>query len=222
MFDGIARRYDLLNRLLSLGLDRRWRRIAVESLKPAAGNRYLDVGTGTGDVCLEIARQAPGAEIVGIDPASGMLDLARAKVERKGLSHRISFQPGDGSDLPFADGAFAGVVTAFTFRNIEDRQRAVAEMTRVLQPGGRLAILELTAPEGTLMRILHRAYGRCVVPVAGRLLSRGEAYEYLIRSIEDFPAPEEVIGVMAEAGLQEAGCVPLSGGVVTLFQGLRP
>jgi demethylmenaquinone methyltransferase/2-methoxy-6-polyprenyl-1,4-benzoquinol methylase len=221
MFDRIARRYDLLNRLLSLGLDRRWRRLAVRSLSPAPGSRCLDVGAGTGDLSIEIVRQAPGAEVVGIDPASGMLDLGRAKVARAGLTERISLQVADVCDLPFEDETFTGVITAFTFRNIEDRQRALREMARVLHPGGKLAILELTSPEGAILRMLHRSYNRWIVPAAGRLLSSGEAYEYLFRSIEEFPPPERVVDAMAEAGLRDRGYAPLSGGVVTLFTAVR-
>ena len=127
MFDRIARRYDLMNRLLSGGLDRRWRRKAVETLAPRPGGRYLDVGCGTGDLAVEILRQCAGASVVGIDPAEGMLAIAEAKIAQAGLASGASFQTGDAEALDFDDGSMAGVISAFCLRNIAHRTRALME-----------------------------------------------------------------------------------------------
>lgn len=213
MFAQIARRYDLLNDLLSLRQARRWRRKAVEILAPQNDHRYLDAGCGTGDVALELLRQAPGATVVGIDPVQAMLDLAVAKAARAG---RAIFQPGDVTDLKFADCSFAGVITAFCFRNVADRRRALAEIKRVLAPGGRLVILELTVPSGPLLRYGHRCYSR-FVPLLGRMFSRGSAYRYLVDSIQNFPRPPEIVALLDQAGFRQARHKPLTGGAVTIF-----
>ncbi len=171
MFDRIARRYDLMNRLLSCGLDRRWRRKAVETLAPRPGGRYLDVGCGTGDLAVEILRQCPGASVVGIDPAEGMLAIAEAKIARAGLTGGAGFQTGDAEALDFADGEFAGVISAFCLRNIAHRTRALMEMRRVIAPGGQAVILELTVPTSRIVRAGHWLHTRCLVPLAGRLVA---------------------------------------------------
>jgi demethylmenaquinone methyltransferase/2-methoxy-6-polyprenyl-1,4-benzoquinol methylase len=160
--------------------------------------------------------------VVGIDPADGMLEIGRKKIEQANLSEHVSFKVADGSALPFEESSFSGTVSAFTIRNIADRDQAMREMHRVLLPGGRAAILELTTPANRLMRVMHRLYNRSVVPVVGRLLSHGDAYDYLIRSIDDFPSPASVVEGLTPAGFEAVAATPLSGGVVTLFTGTRP
>lgn len=221
MFDAIARRYDRMNHVISLGLDRYWRRRAIACLDPADGGCYLDIGTGTGDVAIEILRRRPGASVVGVDPSLEMLALAKTKAQRAGLAGSISFQAGDASALAYADASFSGVITAFCVRNIEDRRAALGEMRRVIRPGGRLVILELTVPDGRLLRTLHRVYNRTFVPLASRLLSRGNAYRYLVESIEGFPPPERVTAMMNDAGFEQVRHIPLTGGVVSVFVGVR-
>jgi demethylmenaquinone methyltransferase/2-methoxy-6-polyprenyl-1,4-benzoquinol methylase len=216
MFEQVARRYDLLNTLLSLGLARRWRRRAVKILAPQNDHRYLDAGCGTGDVAIELLRQAPGATVVGIDPVQAMLDLAAAKAARAGLGRRSIFQPGDVTDLKFADCSFAGVITAFCFRNVASRGQALAEIKRVLVPGGRLVILELTVPPDRLLRCGYRGYSR-LVPLLGRAFSRGSAYRYLVDSIQNFPRPPEIVALLGQAGFRQARRIPLTGGTVTIF-----
>jgi len=217
MFNGLARRYDGMNRLISLGLDRRWRREAVAALNPQPGQRYLDVGSGTGDVAIEILRQAAGATVVGIDPAQQMLEIAQAKVREAGLEDRIGFQAGDATALPFGDGAFSGVISAFCIRNVSRRLRALAEMRRVLAPAGRVITLELTVPVSRLVRLGHRLYTRWLVPLAGSLVARREAYRYLVDSIEDFPRPQDVQSMLDQAGFGATTCVRLNGGIVSVF-----
>jgi len=220
MFDRIARRYDLMNRLISLGLDRRWRRRAVSLLQPRGGRRYLDVGCGTGDMAIEIARHAPGAEVVGVDPAGRMLEMAAERVRKAGLTDSIVFQPGDAGELAFEDESFAGVVSAFCIRNVTRRALAVREMRRVLAPGGRAVILELTVPHSRIVRLGHRLYTGCMVPLAGRLVARNaDAYRYLVDSVRDFPRPHELLAMMAEEGFPDPHCIGLLGGTVTVFIG---
>jgi len=219
MFDRIARRYDLLNRCLSLGMDRSWRRRAVAALAPRAGATYLDVGCGTGDVALEALRQAPGARVVGIDPATAMLDIAAAKVREACLATWISLQAGDATALAFADASVDGVISAFCLRNITRRARALGEMRRVLRPGGRVVILELTSAESAVVRLAQRVYNRFVVAGLGRLLSDRGAYRYLGDSIADFPAAEETRAQLVSAGFSHTQSIPLAAGVVTLFVG---
>jgi demethylmenaquinone methyltransferase/2-methoxy-6-polyprenyl-1,4-benzoquinol methylase len=220
MFDRIARRYDLMNRLLSLGLDRRWRRRAVSLLQPRGGRRYLDVGCGTGDMAVEIVRRCPGAKVVGIDPAGRMLEMAAERVRRAGLTDCIRLQAGDAAELAFEDDSFAGVVSAFCIRNVTRRALAVREMRRVLAPGGRAVILELTVPPNRILRLGHRLYTGCVVPLAGRLVARNaDAYRYLVDSVRHFRRPDELLATMAEAGFFDPHCIGLLGGTVTVFIG---
>ena len=223
MFDGIAARYDLLNRLLSLGLDRRWRRRAVREMAPRGGERYLDVGCGTGDVTLEALRQAPAARVVGLDPARGMLALAAAQAQAAGPSGCPGFVMGDATRLPFADGSFDGVATAFCFRSIPQRLEALREMRRVLAAGGRLVILETGVPRHPLVRLGHWLYTHSAVPLLGWLLAgNARAYRYLTDSTEALPVPERVVAMLEQAGFAEARARVLMLGAVTLYTGRAP
>ena len=218
MFDRIARRYDLLNRLISLWQDGRWRRRAVAELQPVEGGRYLDVGCGTGDATIEVLRQCPRATIVGMDPAENMLALARAKADRLGLEAAISFEAGDAANMSFPNRSFDGAITAFCIRNLTDRLDALTEMRRVLRDGSRLVILELTTPSNGMVRLGHWLYCRSVVPAAGRLIAgSGDAYRYLIKSVEAFPRPERLAELIGQAGFCDVRSVGLCGGVVSVF-----
>jgi len=152
MFDRIAGRYDLLNRLMSFGLDRRWRRRAVQLLEPSGANSYLDLGCGTGDISLEILRQAPESDVVGVDPAEKMLRIAQTRISKANMHNRVNLVVGDALSLEFGDNSFAGIASAFCIRNITDRRKALAEMNRTLSPGGRLVLLELTATDNPILR----------------------------------------------------------------------
>lgn len=221
MFDRIARRYDLLNRVLSFGVDRRWRRRAVAALALAPGARVLDVATGTADVVLEVLRQEPTASVVGVDPSREMLRIGREKLARKGAGMRAELAEGDGEALPFADGGFDGVAIAFGIRNIPDRDRALAEMARVTRPGGRVVVLELCEPRG-LLALGARLWVHRLVPWIGALLSGAREYRYLERSIAAFPPPEEFARRMGESGLEVLRVEPLTCGAACLFVGGRP
>ena len=220
MFDQIAGRYDLLNRLLSLGLDGAWRRAAVEAMGLRPGDRVLDVATGTADLALATMRRAPEARAVGMDPALEMLRRGLDKVREAGL--RIPLAAGDAQRLPFADGVFAAASIAFGIRNVPDRIAGLVEMRRVVRPGGRVVVLELARPEGHLLAPLARWYVRWVVPVIGAAVSRGVAYRYLRDSMEAFPSPDDFLEQMERAGLREPRCKTLPPGACHLFTGLVP
>jgi demethylmenaquinone methyltransferase / 2-methoxy-6-polyprenyl-1,4-benzoquinol methylase len=214
MFDRIARRYDLLNRVLSAGLDRGWRRRAVDALDPRPGERYLDVATGTGDVALAILARQPTAAVVGLDPSTRMLARAAAKAPGDG---RLVLVPGDAQALPFAAETFDGVTIAFGIRNVPDRERGLAEMARVLRPGGRLVVLELSEPTHPLARFhVHR-----VVPLVGAALSGAAEYRYLQRSIAAFPPPEEFAARLEVHGLGAVRRERLTLGVAWIFTGRK-
>ncbi len=218
MFDRIARFYDGTNRILSLGLDRYWRRKALDRLDIQAGGRYLDVGAGTADVAIAIVRREPTARVVGLDPSVGMLSIGREKIAGLGLSDAVTLIPGDALDLPFPDSTFDGVIIAFCIRNVTDRRRALREFRRVLTPGGRLVILELTDPVGRLMRPLFRIYSNVVMPAITKVTSSASAYRYLTDSMMDFPPAERFSGIVGEAGFTNASFTRLTGGIVTIFR----
>jgi demethylmenaquinone methyltransferase/2-methoxy-6-polyprenyl-1,4-benzoquinol methylase len=215
MFDAIAARYDLLNRLLSLGIDRRWRRRAIAALALSEGARVLDVATGTADVAIALARR--GAEVVGLDPSPGMLAVGARKLGAAGLDARVRLVLGRAEALPFPDASFDGVTLAFGIRNVADRPRALAELARVSRRGARVAVLELAEPRGRVLGPLARFHIHRVVPRIGAALSGARAYGYLQRSIAAFPSAEEFAGTLGAAGLRVIDVRPLTFGVCTLF-----
>lgn len=223
MFDRIAHRYDLLNRVLSLGIDQRWRRRTVRALQldhsPA---RVLDLATGTADLALLLARQYAEVHVVGLDPAERMLAVGRAKIRKAGLADRVRLLAGDAETLPFADAAFDGVTIAFGIRNVPDRPRALCEMRRVTRPGGRVAVLELSEPGGGIMGRIARFHVHRLVPWIGGVLSGAREYGYLQRSIADFPPAERFAGHMEEAGLEAVRVERLTLGVCHLYVAERP
>ncbi len=217
MFDRIARRYDLVNRVLSLGLDKSWRRRTVRSLQLGEQPKVLDLATGTGDLAVDIARLTPGATVVGLDPSPGMLGIARDKVAKKGLAERISLVEGDAQALPYANGEMDAVTIAFGIRNVPDRARALREMARVVRPGGRIAILELSEGRRGVMGAMARFHTRHVVPKVGALLSGKREYHYLQKSIAAFPPAEEFAALMTANGLHVVEVTPLTFGACTLY-----
>lgn len=223
MFDQIAPRYDLLNRLMSLGLDKGWRRRMVRALLRdcRAGDTVLDLATGTADVALALARARPelGLRVVGVDPSANMLEVGRQKVAAANLADRIQLEQGDAQKLDFADGTFAAAGIAFGIRNVPDRKRGLREMARVVRPGGRVVILELSEPPSGWLGALPRLYVHRVVPWVGGLLSGKEAYRYLQRSIAAFPPAPEFCRVMEQAGLREVRAEAIAGGVAHLYGG---
>jgi len=223
MFDGIAPRYDVLNRLMSFGLDRRWRRQLVASLKLARlpqGASVLDVATGTGDVALALLRARPDLRVTGLDPSPGMLALAAQKRAHQNLHEgALALVEGDAQAMPFADDTFAGACISFGIRNVPDRLKGLSEMRRVVQRGGTVAILELGEPKDGPLKTLARWHVHTLVPFLGRLLSGAGAYAYLQQSIAQFPPPEDFLALMRQAGLEEVSAKRLSFGAVHLYTG---
>lgn len=222
MFSAIAPRYDLLNRLLSLGQDRRWRREAVARIVPASGGRHLDMATGTADVALEILRRKGGeAFVVGSDISADMMRIGREKAARAGNRDRIAFVQAPGEALPFQDCVFDSASVAFGIRNVVDRELGLKEMCRVVRPGGRIVVLEFSRPEGTLFGALYRFYFTKVLPRVGGLVSKRSAYAYLPESVQAFPDPPAFAEMMRMAGCAEVDCRSLSFGIVTLYVGRK-
>jgi demethylmenaquinone methyltransferase/2-methoxy-6-polyprenyl-1,4-benzoquinol methylase len=218
MFDRIAERYDLLNRVLSLGADQRWRRATVEALELAPGTRVLDVATGTADLAMQLARQ-PGVTVVGVDPSSRMLSIAAEKVARAGLADRVALTVGDAERLPFETGSFDAAAVAFGIRNVPDRPLGLRELARVVRPGGRIAILELTDPRPGLIGGLGRLYVHEVVPRIGAVISGALEYRYLQDSIARFPTPTDFAAIMAQNHIAQVAVRTLSFGACSLFLG---
>ena len=216
LFSEIAHRYDLLNHLLSLNIDRRWRRRAVAALgwERTPGGTYLDACAGTFDLALELAgRRGFGGRVVGADFAPPML----ARGVRKIRGSRVDPVCGDTQRLPFANDSFAGAMVGFGVRNLSHLPAGFAELHRVLRPGGRLVILEFTVPPGKLLRALYMVYFNRVLPVVGRLVSGHPwAYSYLPRSVQDFPGPEGLAGLLGRAGFVRVDWFPVSGGIAAI------
>jgi demethylmenaquinone methyltransferase/2-methoxy-6-polyprenyl-1,4-benzoquinol methylase len=210
MFDRIAPVYDLMNRVMTAGLDRRWRAATVrEAVRP--GDRVLDACCGTGDLAVA-ALQAGAGEVVGLDFAERMLERARVK------EPRIEWVQGDVLALPFEDASFDAATVGFGIRNVEDLEAGVRELRRVLRPGGRLAILEITTPRGALAPF-YRVWFDRVVPLLGRVLPGGSAYTYLPASVRRFPAPEDLAALLARSGFTQVRFRLFAGGIVALHVG---
>jgi demethylmenaquinone methyltransferase/2-methoxy-6-polyprenyl-1,4-benzoquinol methylase len=221
MFDAIAPRYDLLNHLLSAGIDRRWRTKAIASLQLTGRETVIDVCTGTADVALEARRGA--ARVIGIDFAGAMLALGLAKVRAAGEQRRIALVRGDAMRLPAADESADAVTVAFGIRNVQRPEVGCAEMARVLRPGGRLAILEFGMPRLPGVSALYRWYFSRVLPFIGRRISgHSGAYSYLPASVGTFPPPAEFMTILRQAGFSEIRAVPLTFGVVYLYTAVKP
>ena len=217
MFDRIARRYDMVNRVLSLGLDKGWRKKTVRRLQLGERPRVLDVATGTGDLAIDIARMTPGATVVGLDPSVQMLAIAKDKVAKKGMDDRILFVEGDAQALPYGDCEMDAATIAFGIRNVPDRPKARRELARVVRPGGRIAVLELGEPRGKLLGRAARFHTRHVVPKLGALLSGQREYAYLQKSIAAFPPANEFAEIMERSGLHVIEVTPLTFGACTLY-----
>ncbi len=217
MFDGIAKRYDLLNRIISLGIDQSWRKKTVAALQLSPGGKVLDLATGTADLALLIASQHTETHIVGLDPSLRMMEVGQRKVRARGLSARVELVQGDAQSLPFDADHFDGVTMAFGIRNVPDREKALREMARVTRPGGRICILELSEPRHGLLAALSRWHMHRVVPLVGGLLSGSKEYRYLPRSIAAFPPPTEFEALLVTSGLRVAESHALSFGVCHLY-----
>jgi demethylmenaquinone methyltransferase/2-methoxy-6-polyprenyl-1,4-benzoquinol methylase len=221
MFDRIAPRYDLLNRVLSAGTDVRWRRAAVDLLDPPPGARILDLCTGTADLLREALVRDEARRGLGLDLSLEMLRRGARKLAQNGLAARAALAQGDAERLPLLAGSCDGALVAFGIRNVADPGSALREVCRVLRPGGRLVVLEFGMPRG-ILGLLYRLYFRGVLPRLGGLVSGDRAaYAYLPASVELFPTPQAFAGLMERSGFAGVRVVPLSGGIAYLFRGQR-
>jgi demethylmenaquinone methyltransferase/2-methoxy-6-polyprenyl-1,4-benzoquinol methylase len=218
MFDRIAARYDTVNRVLSLGLDQRWRRRVVRALGDLGERpRVLDVATGTGDLAIEIARTWKGATVVGLDPSPGMLAIAGKKLAKRQLSDRVTLVEGDAQALPQKNCEMDAATIAFGIRNVPDRGLALRELARVVRPGGRIAVLELGEPKRGLLAAAARFHSHHFVPRIGALLSGSREYRYLQRSVAAFPPAEQFAELMRASGLRVLDVQPMTFGVCTMY-----
>jgi demethylmenaquinone methyltransferase/2-methoxy-6-polyprenyl-1,4-benzoquinol methylase len=219
MFDRISRVYDPMNLAISAFQEPRWRRRLVERARLHPGGSALDVASGTGKVAADLHRRVqPGGRVLGVDLSPGMTAVAQ---QRFGGRAGLEFRVGDALALPTEDGAFDAATIAFGMRNLPDYRRGFEEMARSVRPGGRVLCLEITRPRSRLARILRWWFDR-IVPVIGRIAGQGDAYAYLVRSVQAYPAPERIAAIMREAGLVDVAWQGMSGGIVTLHEGTVP
>ena len=214
MFDRIAGLYDRMNTVMTAGLHHQWRRRAADLAALIPGNRALDVATGTGDLAVELAKRvAPGGEVVGVDFSERMLELARAKAPS------ISFELANALALPFDDGQFDAATVGFGARNFAELEQGLREMTRVVRPGGRVVVLEITAPRRPPLSSFYELWFDRLIPMLGRLAGDPEAYSYLPSSVKRFPEPEELSANMWRCGLREIKYILTAGGIIALHAG---
>ncbi len=221
MFASIAGRYDLLNHLLSLNIDKSWRAFTIRKLSPVAGQRILDVCTGTGDLALGFASAAPGATVVGLDFCPEMLDIARQKNQR--ASNQVEFGDGDATKLPVESNAFDIVTCAFGLRNVSDTVGGIDEMVRAAKSGGKVGILEFSKPRVSFLRWCYLAYFKYLLPRIGQSVAKNDhgAYEYLPASVLAFPDGPEMIELLGKRGLKDVVGYPLTFGIATLYVGTK-
>ena len=218
MFDNIAPAYDQLNHTLSWGIDKSWRKRAINWLKPFQPQRMMDVATGTGDFAIQACRVLNPKELIGTDISEGMMNVGRQKVKDAGLEGRISFAKEDCTGLTFPDKRFDAITVAFGVRNFEDLDKGLREMHRVLDKDGKLVILELSEPEWFPMKQFYALYSKVVIPTLGKLMSKDRsAYTYLPQSIKAFPQGEVMREIILKAGFREANFKRLTLGICTLY-----
>ncbi len=221
MFDHIARYYDFLNHLLSFNMDKTWREKAINELIADNPKIILDVATGTADLSIEAVRLNPD-KIIGIDISEKMLQLAREKISRKQLSHRIELKKGDSENLPFDDNSFDAVIVAFGVRNFENLEKGLSEMLRVLRKGGKAVILEFSKPEKFPFKHLYSFYFNNILPFIGRTISKDKgAYRYLPESVRNFPDGIDFINILKKTGFISTEKKPLTFGICTIYTGQK-
>lgn len=222
MFDQIAFKYDFLNRFLSIGIDVYWRKVAIKKIADIQPQRILDVATGTGDLAIMTHKYLQPKEIVGIDISEGMLNVGRQKIKKLGLEKSIHLQLGDSEAINHPDNSFDAVTVAFGVRNFENLELGLAEMFRVLKPGGKVMILEFSKPKKVWFKGIYNLYMNLVAPKAGEWLSKNkDAYQYLNQSIKAFPEGETFLHILQSVGFKQTNLKRLSLGICTIYCGTK-
>ncbi|MFT4153703.1 bifunctional demethylmenaquinone methyltransferase/2-methoxy-6-polyprenyl-1,4-benzoquinol methylase UbiE [Parafilimonas sp.] len=222
MFNSIAGRYDFLNRFLSIGIDKSWRKKAIKELKEVKPKTLLDVATGTADVAIAAYKILTTEKITGIDISEGMLELGRKKIQALQLEEKIELHVGDSETINYADFSFDAITVAFGVRNFENLEKGLAEMLRVLKPGGKVSILEFSKPRAFMFKGIYNLYMRIVAPGFGKMFAKNkEAYAYLNNSVQAFPDREKFVAIMNETGFRKTYYKPLSLGICCIYCGSK-
>lgn len=218
MFDNIAKRYDFLNRLLSLGIDKIWRKKAIDQLQALNPKIILDVATGTADVALETARRLQPEKIIGIDISNEMLNYGRQKITKQSMGHIIELLQGDSENLPFQDNTFDAITVAFGVRNFENLEAGLSEMHRVLKTNGKLVVLEFSKPRFFPFKQIFHLYFKYMLPVIGKWTSQdSRAYSYLYESVQAFPEGDAFLNILQKTGYKSYQCKPLTLGICSIY-----
>jgi demethylmenaquinone methyltransferase/2-methoxy-6-polyprenyl-1,4-benzoquinol methylase len=223
MFSSIAPKYDLLNTVLSLGIDRYWRKIAVDELHFEKEGWILDVATGTADVALEVALRRPKTiKVFGADFSLTMLQLGEKKISQKSLNEKVNLGQADGEMLPCLNNSFDGVIVAFGIRNFSNLGIGLSEMWRVLKPEKKMVVLEFSIPKFKIFRLIYILYFNYLLPFVGKIISGHEfAYQYLPESVSRFPSGDEMVQLIEKAGFKEVKCIPLTFGIASIYTGFK-
>ncbi len=217
MFNNISPKYDLLNHLLSLGIDIRWRKKAIRLLKPSSPKTILDVATGTADFAIEAISLRP-EKIIGVDISDGMLEVGKEKIKKKDLTEIISLENGDSENLRFPDNTFDAVIVAFGVRNFENLENGLASMHRVLKTGGKVVILEFSKPNAFPFKQLYNFYFKSILPIIGNVVSKdNSAYTYLPESVQAFPQGSKFLRILTNTGFNQTECIPLTFGICSIY-----
>lgn len=223
MFDNIAPAYDRLNHILSMQIDKLWRRNVVKLIRRFGAQRVVDMATGTGDLAIAIAKAIPQAQIVGVDLSQGMLDEAKRKIEADGLAERISLECCCAEELTIESESCDAVSVAFGVRNFGDLEIGLSEMARILRPGGHMVVLEFSTPRNWFIAPIYRFYSHKILPFIGGLISKDRrAYDYLPASVDEFASPEEFIAVLKKVGLTDCYARSQSFGIAQIYVGQKP
>ena len=218
MFDRISPKYDALNHLLSLNIDKVWRNKTAKTVAKSQPNTILDLATGTADLAIAMAKRLPQSQIIGMDISEKMLEIGKAKIAKQNIENQIELRLGDAANLPFENNTFDAVTVAFGVRNFEDLERGLSEISRVLKSNGQAVILEFSMPERFPIKQLYPLYFKHLLPAIGKAVSKdGNAYSYLPLSVERFPKPNAFLRMLAEKGLENGIARPLSFGIATLY-----
>jgi demethylmenaquinone methyltransferase/2-methoxy-6-polyprenyl-1,4-benzoquinol methylase len=222
MFDNISHKYDLLNHVLSLNIDKIWRRNAINLLIQHNPKKILDVATGTGDFAIT-ANKKLKCKVVGIDISSGMLERGTQKIKKRNLADSITFQKSDSENLPFSDNVFDAAIVAFGVRNFENLKKGLSEILRVIQPGGAFIVLEFSKPEKWPVKQLYFFYFRYILPLVGRIISKDKsAYTYLPESVSEFPDGERFLNILSEVGFTKNEYFKQSFGIASIYKAIKP